>query len=137
MAKKKVQQGGGIIAFGEPVVLRRTKSGKWVFPKGHVEPGETTVQTALREAEEETGLKVELVAPAGSVKFKTDDEKVEVEYFILRVLGPGPRWEKHRNVDTFLVPPEQVEAHLSYGNLRRLWDEVRERVFALTTAARA
>ena len=137
MAKKKVQQGGGIIAFGESVVLRRTKSGKWVFPKGHVEPGETTAQTAAREAEEETGLLVEVVEEAGSVKFKTEDEKVEVEYFILRALGPGPRWEKHRNVDTFLVPPEQVEAHLSYGNLRRLWDEVRERVFALTTAARA
>ena len=132
MAKKKVQQGGGIIAFGESVVLRRTKSGKWVFPKGHVEPGETTVQTALREAEEETGLKVELVAPAGSVKFKTDDEKVSVDFYILRAVEVGPEWEQHRNVDAFLVPPEQVAAHLSYGNLRRLWQGVQEQVVTLT-----
>ena len=135
MPKKKVLQAGGIIVYGEHVVLRRNKAAKWIFPKGHVEPGETTAQTAAREAEEETGLLVEVVEEAGSVKFKTEDEKVEVEYFILRALGPGPRWEKHRNVDTFMVPPEQVAAHLSFGNLRRLWEEVQPRVASLAVAA--
>src|SRR5436309_1436649 len=56
MPKKKVIQGGGIIVYDDAVVLRRNKAGKWIFPKGHVDPGETTAQTALREAEEETGL---------------------------------------------------------------------------------
>ena len=31
------------------------------FPKGHMEPGETEVQTALREIYEETGVHVELL----------------------------------------------------------------------------
>jgi diadenosine hexaphosphate hydrolase (ATP-forming) len=136
MPKKKVMQGGGIIVYGEFVVLRRNKAGKWIFPKGHVDPGETTAQTAVREAEEETGLLVEVVEAAGSAKYRDDDEKVQVEYFILRALGPGPRWEQHRNVDTFLVPPEQVPAHLSFGNLRRVWAEVQGRIEALTAAAR-
>jgi len=135
MPKKKVQQGGGIVVYGESVVLRRNKLGKWLFPKGHVDFGESTLQTAIREAEEETGLLVEVVEQVGSVKYKDDDEKVEVEYFILRGLGPGPRWEQHRNVDAFLVPPEQVAAHLSFGNLRHLWDEVKDRVEALAAAA--
>lgn len=137
MPKKRVAQGGGIIVYGQYVVLRRNKQGKWIFPKGHVDAGETVAQTAIREAEEETGLLVELIEEAGSVKFKTDDEKVDVEYFVLRALGPGPRWEKHRNVDTFLVPWEQVAARLSFGSLRRLWDAVQDRVLALTTPSAA
>ena len=136
MPKKQVLQGGGIAVYGERVVLRRNKRGKWLFPKGHVDPGETTAQAALRETEEETGLLVELVDAAGSAGYKDDDEKVTVEYFLLRVTGPGPRWEKHRDADTFLVLPEQVAAHLSFGNLRRLWDQVQERVGELTAASR-
>jgi diadenosine hexaphosphate hydrolase (ATP-forming) len=134
MAKKKVLQGGGIIVYGEFVILRRNKAGKWIFPKGHVDPGETTLQTALRESEEETGLLVEAVEAAGSIKYKDEQEKVTVEYFILRALGPGPRWDKHRNVDAFLTPPEQVAAHLSFGNLRRVWAEVEDRVKALAAS---
>ena len=134
MPKKRVLQGGGIIVYDDRVVLRRNKRGKWIFPKGHIEPGETAAQTAKRESEEETGLLVDVVETAGSVRFKTPEEKIEVEYFILRASGPGPGWNKHENTDTFLVPFEQVAAHLSFGNLRRVWDEIQERVRALLPA---
>lgn len=36
-------------------------SGFWVFPKGHMEAGESEQETALREIKEETGLDVALV----------------------------------------------------------------------------
>lgn len=50
------------------VVYRRTSDGikflllyrrgnYWNFPKGHFEPGESTIDAALRELEEETGIK--------------------------------------------------------------------------------
>ena len=38
-------------------VLVQQRSGKFCFPKGHVEAGETEHQTALREIWEETGLR--------------------------------------------------------------------------------
>ena len=34
--------------------------GHWDFPKGHVEEGETEVQTAIREVKEETNIDVEV-----------------------------------------------------------------------------
>ena len=37
-------------------VLVEQRSGRYSFPKGHTEPGETEEQTALREIREETGL---------------------------------------------------------------------------------
>ena len=42
-------------------VLVCEHGGYWVFPKGHVEAGETEQETALREIKEETGLTVTLV----------------------------------------------------------------------------
>jgi diadenosine hexaphosphate hydrolase (ATP-forming) len=134
MPKKQVLQGGGIILHGPHVILRRTKAGKWIFPKGHVEPGETTAQTALRESEEETGLQVELIEPVGSAQYKDGDERVTVEYFLLRAVAAGPHWDRHHNVDAFPTPLEQVAAHLSFGYLRRLWATIHPRVTTLTSS---
>lgn len=38
-------------------VLIQQKKGVWGFPKGHVEAGESEIETALREIYEETGLR--------------------------------------------------------------------------------
>lgn len=38
------------------LLLRNSRHGAWGFPKGHSEKGETLLQTALRETEEETGI---------------------------------------------------------------------------------
>lgn len=40
--------------------LLQRENGKWSFPKGHAEPGETEQETALRELKEETGLTTRL-----------------------------------------------------------------------------
>ncbi len=43
----------------EILLIRHKNGGHWAFPKGHVENGETEVETARREIWEETGLCVE------------------------------------------------------------------------------
>ncbi|MGI6403725.1 MAG: bis(5'-nucleosyl)-tetraphosphatase [Oscillospiraceae bacterium] len=43
------------------LILRHKMGGHWSFPKGHVEAGETEVETALREVREETGLTIQLM----------------------------------------------------------------------------
>ena len=42
------------------LLLKHKNGNHWSLAKGHTEPGETEVQTALREIEEETGLTVKL-----------------------------------------------------------------------------
>lgn len=39
------------------LVMKSKRWGHWDFPKGHADSGETEEQTAVRETEEETGLK--------------------------------------------------------------------------------
>lgn len=46
--------------YGEVLLIKHKNGGHWAFPKGHVEPGETEEETALREIREETGLSVRL-----------------------------------------------------------------------------
>jgi tRNA nucleotidyltransferase (CCA-adding enzyme) len=43
------------------LLIKNRRSTNWGFPKGHVEAGETAEETALREVQEETGLKIRLL----------------------------------------------------------------------------
>jgi 8-oxo-dGTP pyrophosphatase MutT (NUDIX family) len=52
-----------VVASGRTLLLWHAKLGMWLPPGGHLEPNEDPVQAALREAEEETGLPVAVIAP--------------------------------------------------------------------------
>ena len=49
---------------GQVLLIRGRKSGVWSIPKGHVEPGESDTETAMREVREEVGLDPEIL-PGG------------------------------------------------------------------------
>lgn len=51
------QSAGGIIFDGDKICFIRFPNGMLSFPKGTQEPGEAIEQTAVREVQEETGLK--------------------------------------------------------------------------------
>ena len=53
------------------ILLIQDSKNRWTIPKGHIEPGETAKQTAVREIGEESGLKnVEVLAWLGKIHFK-------------------------------------------------------------------
>lgn len=43
---------------GRRYLIIRSRQGEYGFPKGHTEPGETELETAMRELKEETNLEV-------------------------------------------------------------------------------
>ncbi len=52
------------------VAVEKRRKGQWdglIFPGGHVERGESFARAALREAEEETGLRVSALQFCGMV----------------------------------------------------------------------
>lgn len=58
MNSYRTRAGLVVLTFDRASVLlvRGAKSGKWSLPKGKVEDNETTIQAAIRECQEETGL---------------------------------------------------------------------------------
>lgn len=53
-----VRAAGGIVVADDGSMLLIRRNGRWDLPKGKVEAGETLLQAALREVEEETGINV-------------------------------------------------------------------------------
>ena len=51
---------GAVIFDNDKVLVIQQVAGHWGFPKGHVEQGETELETAKREIKEETNLDVEI-----------------------------------------------------------------------------
>ena len=64
----------------ETVLCGRSVPVRWSLAKGTPDPGESLVQTALREVREETGLEVEVAAPLGSIEYWFADRDSDVRY---------------------------------------------------------
>ncbi|MDQ6883044.1 MAG: NUDIX domain-containing protein [Candidatus Dormibacteraeota bacterium] len=91
---------GGVVFQGNPgaprFVLIRA-NGRWSFPKGAIEKGETPAATALREISEETGLPREalrIAQPLNSVEyaFRWEGRLVlkTVHNFLVSFTGDAP-----------------------------------------------
>ena len=120
----EVVQAGGVVVMDGRLVVRRTSSGDWVLPKGHVHPGESLEEAARREVREETGLDVVVLDRAGEVVFRRGDDLVRVYFYIMGVVNQLPSWTSHLGHDTFLVDAREAWRVLSFENLRELWRKV-------------
>jgi len=119
-----VPQAGGIVVRQDgdrlSVLLVRSKKDPaiWIFPKGHIESGETAEITALRETREESGVDGELIAPIGEpLEFQSGSEAVSVQYFLVRPRAESPSPEG-REKQWFGL--DEALAALPYENARTL-----------------
>ena len=66
-----VRAAGCIVTAPDGTMLLIKRNGRWDLPKGKVEAGETLLQAALRETEEETGIKNISISNSQFSIFKT------------------------------------------------------------------
>ena len=77
---------GAIVFRGDTVLMIRAGS-RWSFPKGHLEPGETAKQAAVRETREETGISAELLTDVPiAVPSARPEDRRRVWFFPARYL---------------------------------------------------
>jgi 8-oxo-dGTP pyrophosphatase MutT (NUDIX family) len=98
----------------EVLLVHRPRYGDWSFPKGKLEPGETDEQAALREVEEETGLRCELGAELPSTSYR--DSKLRQKTVRYWALGPvdGSAAPKNEVDEVRWLPLSEAERLLSY-----------------------
>ena len=67
----------------ELAMVFRTKHKDWTFPKGKVDPGELLPETAVREVEEEAGIRIRLGRKLAVVDYElASGETKEVHYWV-------------------------------------------------------
>jgi 8-oxo-dGTP pyrophosphatase MutT (NUDIX family) len=78
------------------LVTARRNPGNWIFPKGHVESGETLRAAAVREAREEAGVEGKVVGAAGRMSFEFGANTYRVTYFVVKTSDAGKEREGRR-----------------------------------------
>ena len=94
----------------ELIVIRRRRRQDWTLPKGKTEPGESWLQCAIREVQEETGFDVEVESHAGWVCYDTGDITKVVRFWNMKPLGES-RFESSEEVLSahWLMPQEALK----------------------------
>lgn len=111
---KTVTSAGGVVFLGNSVLMLRKLNGDWVLPKGKVESGESTEQTALREVREETGVKGRIIEFLGETNYRFKNCWSQNEVIEKRVL-----WYIMEAKSTHTVPQKEegfVEAKFIHIN---------------------
>ena len=115
-----VRAAGGLVCrpgrdgVTEVAVVHRPAQDDWTLPKGKLEPGESAEHAALREVQEETGLRCEIVRPAGCTAYVDGRGRDKVVcYWVMRPLDGGFRPGGEVDLLRWLRPPEAAEL-LSY-----------------------
>jgi len=84
------RRGKGRLEF---CLITSIKRGRWGFPKGIIDPGETASQTALKEAEEEAGLKGRIVGDVlGCYAYRKWGRRLNVKVFLMEVTHVAEKW---------------------------------------------
>ncbi len=111
----------------EIALIATGKGSRWQLPKGRVRPGESSVQAAVREIREETGLEAQVEAYLTTLQIeywntyrRKVPEKVvkDVDIYLMRAVG-GALNDSSREVDGVAwCTPSEALARLTFDSER-------------------
>ena len=122
----------GVVLFNsDKVLLLRHSSissrggGHWDFPKGHIDNGETEIQTALRELEEETGIAhanvIDGFRDTITYIFSGGREQIEKEVaFFIATTKESRVTLSHEHIDYSWLDFDSAFSRLTYANARQV-----------------
>ena len=127
---QKEHSAGGIVFRednGQVVVLVTQSSAHdgWIFPKGHLEHGETSSDAALREVKEETGVDARILERVGTISygFRVRGRQIAKTalFYLMEYVGGKTSDESPEVRAVTWVPLGKVAGTLSYANEAGLW----------------
>ena len=120
-----VRAAGGIVLRDEGggrsvALVHRPRYDDWSFPKGKLDVEEDEAAAALREVEEETGLRCRLGSSVGAVTYRDRRGRPKVVRYFLMDADGGTFAPNHEVDELRWVPVEDAARLLSYAHDRNL-----------------
>ena len=113
----------------EVLLVHRPKYNDWSLPKGKADSGERPEQTALREVEEETGLRCRLGTEVGKTRYRDSQGRSKVVRYWLMEPKRDAKFKPNDEVDEILwLSPEDAATALSYPHDAELVREASGRI---------
>jgi diadenosine hexaphosphate hydrolase (ATP-forming) len=123
-AHAEVGGAGGVVFRPDgAVLLLRHHEGTWVFPKGHIDPGEDALTAALREVEEEAGVRARCPDPALSETTHYENARGvprAITWFLLLTDAQRPALREALFPEGGFFTPTEAQQRLSFPEDRRL-----------------
>ena len=123
---REFSAGGIVFNKGKVLLVQPSGTEYWMFPKGHIEKGQTTKEAALREVKEEGGVEAEIVAKVGDSKYvythpqsKEKTFKV-VTIFLMKYKSGDPQDHDWEVAEAGWYDPEEALKKLSFSNDKNL-----------------
>ena len=115
------------------LLLKHKYGGHWGLPKGHVERGENENQTALREVQEETGLRVDLIDGfRETVEYRPKPNiQKQVVYFLGKANTDRVFRQEAEIAEIRWLPIDDAPKWIAFENHRQLLFKARECIDAL------
>ena len=125
----------GFIAYKEisgeiQYLIIKAHNGDVGFPKGHMEAGESEIQTAIRELREETGVTVEIVSGfRRQIEYplpRVADAIKQTVYFLGRCTSDKLIPQETEVVEAVFLPYEEALAVLTFDETRKMLREAED-----------
>ncbi len=112
------------------MLVRRQQPPLWALPKGTPDAGETLAETAIREASEETGLRVEIEEPIRSIAYffvhgRTRFHKT-VHFFLMHPIGGRLEDHDHEFDEVRWVEIEEALRIMTHATERQVVERAAE-----------
>jgi 8-oxo-dGTP pyrophosphatase MutT (NUDIX family) len=111
----------------ELVLVHRPAYDDWSFPKGKLNDGESELQAALREVEEEIGVRCALGHDLGTISYVDARGRPKiVRYWEMTVADQNALQPANEVDDARWVTLDDAEGMLTYQHDRAMIDRIRE-----------
>jgi 8-oxo-dGTP pyrophosphatase MutT (NUDIX family) len=124
-ASGAVRAAGGIVRRAQAVeedatvlLVHRPRYDDWTFPKGKLDQGESFEDAALREVEEETGMRCSLGRELPATRYEVDGRPKLVRYWLMTPQAELDFVPNDETDDLRWVTPDDARALLTYDRDR-------------------
>ena len=140
---KREFSGGGVVfrknekGETEWLVVKHSGYDRWIFPKGLPEKGESLKEAAVREVEEEAGVKAQIIDKIGSFNLffyqpikEGSEEKERIfktaTFFLMEYLSGKTKDHGWEASEAEWLPYGQAKERLDFKNSKEILDKAKE-----------